>query len=116
MGTRRSLRLAAAALAALLTLGAVAQAGLVPANLDIVRGTVAAYDAQTGKLLVAGRTLYVTAQSVVQRRVEGRFEPASRAQLTAGQDVRVAVRLESGRYLARQVDIIEKGESRRSAK
>jgi hypothetical protein len=97
------------AVAAAFTLGAaVTEAGLMGPKADVVRGTIASYDSQTGRLVVGSRTLYLTPQSAVQKRVRDHYEPWSAAQFAPGQEVRAVVGWINKRYVVRSVDVLEK--------
>jgi hypothetical protein len=109
MGSIRS-KLIIVAVAAVLTLGAAAQAGLMPPDVSVVQGAISSFDAATGQLVMAGRTLYLTAQSVVQKRVDEGFEAVGRTQLYPGREAKAVIQLTEGRYVVRSLELIEKKE------
>lgn len=106
MAGLRSKALLTAAAAALL-LCAVAQAGMVTAKTDVTWGSVSSVDAQSGRLVVGGRALYLTPQSAIQRQVGVRYQAMSAGQLAAGQQVRVVSSFVGDHYAVRSVDVLE---------
>jgi hypothetical protein len=101
----------ASALAVGLLGGAPARAGMLPAGSDAIEADIVSYNAQTGRLDVGGRTVYVIPETIVERLAGARTQSMPRGSLAGGQHVRVVFRAVNGHNLARSVQVIDRGRS-----
>ncbi|MFH0810449.1 MAG: hypothetical protein V2A77_08305 [Pseudomonadota bacterium] len=107
MGINLEKHLFAAAMAAALTLCAPARAAMFPPDVNVVNGTVSSYSAETGEIVVAGHTLYLTAQTQLHKRVGDHFEDAGSWRVSKGDNVRAMVNQQGGHYEVRTLDLLD---------